>query len=379
MSKQQYQPSELVDLELRQKEAKQVRKIVSTVALVLAAILLLGGGGLYFYVSSALKPYDKKDDEPIVVDIPIGSGLSLIAQTLEDEGVIKSARIFKYYAKFNNESEFQAGTYSLTRSMTPNELLETLKTGQLYREPTFQMTIPEGLTINEIAEIVEEHTDWKASDFKRYVNDPKTIKTLQKKYPSLITDDVLAEDIKMPLEGYLFPATYPFYEENPPIEEMVDVMLAAMADNLAAYLADWKETGRSVHELLTFASLLEKEATATTDRETIASVFYNRIAEDMPLQTDPTVLYSLGKHKDRVLYKDLEVEDPYNTYLNKGLPPGPIAAPGASSIEASVYPAETNYLYFLADKDGNNHFAHTYDEHLQNEAEYIAPQYEDEE
>lgn len=112
MSKQQYQPSELVDLELRQKEAKQVRKIVSTVALVLAAILLIGGGGLYFYVSSALKPYDKKDDEPIVVDIPIGSGLSLIAQTLEDEGVIKSARIFKYYAKFNNESEFQAGTYS---------------------------------------------------------------------------------------------------------------------------------------------------------------------------------------------------------------------------------------------------------------------------
>lgn len=379
MSKQQYQPSELVDLELRQKEAKQVRKIVSTVALVLAAILLIGGGGLYFYVSSALKPYDKKDDDPIVVDIPIGSGLSLIAQTLEDEGVIKSARIFKYYAKFNNESEFQAGTYSLTRSMTPNELLETLKTGQLYREPTFQMTIPEGLTINEIAEIVEEHTDWKASDFKRYVNDPKTIKTLQEKYPSLITDDVLAEDIKTPLEGYLFPATYPFYEENPPIEEMVDVMLAAMADNLAAYLADWNESGRSVHELLTFASLLEKEATATTDRETIASVFYNRIAEDMPLQTDPTVLYSLGKHKDRVLYKDLEVEDPYNTYLNKGLPPGPIAAPGASSIEASVYPAETNYLYFLADKDGNNHFAHTYDEHLQNEAEYIAPQYEDEE
>ena len=379
MSKQQYQPSELVDLELRQKEAKQVRKIVSTVALVLAAILLIGGGGLYFYVSSALKPYDKKDDEPLVVDIQIGSGLSLIAQTLDDEGVIKSARIFKYYAKFNNESEFQAGTYSLTRSMTPNELLETLKTGQLYREPTFQMTIPEGLTINEIAEIVEEHTDWKASDFKRYVNDPKTIKTLQEKYPSLITDDVLAEDIKTPLEGYLFPATYPFYEENPPIEEMVDVMLAAMADNLAAYLADWNESGRSVHELLTFASLLEKEATATTDRETIASVFYNRIAEDMPLQTDPTVLYSLGKHKDRVLYKDLEVEDPYNTYLNKGLPPGPIAAPGASSIEASVYPAETNYLYFLADKDGNNHFAHTYDEHLQNEAEYIAPQYEDEE
>ena len=377
MSKQQYQPSELVDLELRQKEAKQVRKIVSTVALVLAAILLIGGSGLYFYVSSALKPYDKKDDEPIVVDIPIGSGLSLIAQTLEDEGVIKSARIFKYYAKFNNESEFQAGTYSLTRSMTPNELLETLKTGQLYREPTFQMTIPEGLTINEIAEIVEEHTDWKASDFKRYVNDPKTIKALQEKYPSLITDDVLADDIKTPLEGYLFPATYPFYEENPPIEEMVDVMLAAMADNLAAYLADWEESGRSVHELLTFASLLEKEATATTDRETIASVFYNRIAEDMPLQTDPTVLYSLGKHKDRVLYKDLEVEDPYNTYLNKGLPPGPIAAPGASSIEASVYPAETNYLYFLADKDGNNHFAQTYDEHLQNEAEYIAPQYED--
>ena len=127
----------------------------------------------------------------------------------------------------------------------------------------------------------------------------------------------------------------------------------------------------SVHQLLTFASLLEEEATAQTDRETIASVFYNRINEGMPLQTDPTVLYALGDHKDRVLYEDLEVDNAYNTYKNKGLPPGPIAGAGKTSIEASLNPSQTDYFYFLADKEGVNHFSKTYDEHLQKVEKYL--------
>ena len=133
-----------------------------------------------------------------------------------------------------------------------------------------------------------------------------------------------------------------------------------------------KAEEKSVHWLLTFASLLEREATAKTDRETIASVFYNRLDEGMPLQTDPTVLYALGEHKDRVLFSDLEVDDPYNTYVYTGLPPGPIANAGKSSIEAVVDPSITDYFYFLADKEGNNHFAKTYDEHLVNRSKYIS-------
>ena len=134
-------------------------------------------------------------------------------------------------------------------------------------------------------------------------------------------------------------------------------MVAAMNNVVKNYSDVLAEKQMSVHQLLTFASLLEEEATAQTDRETIASVFYNRINEGMPLQTDPTVLYALGDHKDRVLYEDLEVDNAYNTYKNKGLPPGPIAGAGKTSIEASLNPSQTDYFYFLADKEGVNHFS----------------------
>jgi len=182
----------------------------------------------------------------------------------------------------------------------------------------------------------------------------------------------LAEDVRYPLEGYLFPATYPFFEEKPSIETVVTTMLDATSDNITPYFAFLESKEKTVHWLLTFASLLEREATAKTDRETIASVFYNRMDEGMPLQTDPTVLYALGEHKDRVLYSDLEVQDPYNTYVHTGLPPGPIANAGRSSIEAVVDPSITDYFYFLADSEGKNHFSKTYDEHLKKKAEHIS-------
>jgi UPF0755 protein len=144
-----------------------------------------------------------------------------------------------------------------------------------------------------------------------------------------------------------------------------------MNNIVSEYTAVLAENETSVHELLTFASLLEEEATAQTDRETIASVFYNRMDIGMPLQTDPTVLYAIGSHKDRVLYEDLEIQNPYNTYVNTGLPPGPIAGAGKTSIDASLNPSQTDYLYFLADKEGTNHFAKSYDEHLANIEKYL--------
>lgn len=148
-------------------------------------------------------------------------------------------------------------------------------------------------------------------------------------------------------------------------------MIDGTKANVIPYLGTLEENKKSVHWLLTFASLLEREATAQADRQTIASVFYNRLKEGMPLQTDPTVLYSLGEHKDKVTLNDLEVKNAYNTYQNKGLPPGPIAAPGAASIEAVIDPSKTSYFYFLADGTGKNHFAKTYDEHLKLKAQYI--------
>ena len=355
----------------RKSEVKIVRKIVAIVAI--ALVLILGIVGLigYNYVKSALKPVDPDETKTIAVEVPIGSGLSSISTLLEEKGLIKDARVFKYYAKFKNESQFQAGKYDLTQSMTLDELIESLKTGKVYRTPVFTMTIPEGLTLEQIGNIVEKKTSYTQKEFMDLVTSDTFVQQMKAKYPDLVTDAVLAENIRYDLEGYLFPATYSYFEEKPTLESIVDEMVGAMDKVVKNYSDALTEKQMSVHQLITFASLLEEEATAQTDRETIASVFYNRINRGMPLQTDPTVLYALGSHKDRVLYKDLEVDNAYNTYKNKGLPPGPIAGAGKTSIEAVLNPSGTDYLFFLADKEGVNHFSKTYDEHLQKEQKYL--------
>lgn len=358
----------------KKKEVKVVRKIVLIIALVVLTVGLIGGTITYNYIVNGLKPLDPESKKIIEIELPIGSGLDTISAKLEKEGVIKDARLFKYYAKFNNESQFQAGSYGLTKAMTFDELIQSLKSGKVYREPVFTMTIPEGLTIVEIADIVEKRTKIPAEQFVAYMNDKQTIERLMGKYPRIVTDEVLNEDIKFKLEGYLFPATYPFYEEEPSIETIVDSMVQATAVTVTPhldFLDDEEHPERSVHWLLTFASMLEREATAQSDRATIASVFYNRLAIDMPLQTDPTVLYAHGQHKSKTLLSDLEIDDPYNTYKYKGMPPGPIASAGKSSIDAVIDPESTDYKFFLADSKGNNHFSIDFDEHLRKKAEFI--------
>lgn len=358
-------------MKARKGEVRTVRKIVSIIALVALIILAIVGYTGYNYISSALEPLDPESDQKVEVEIPMGSGITLISKILEEKGIIKDARIFKYYTKFKNESEFQAGSYSLTKSMTLDELIESLKTGRVYREPVFTMTVPEGLTLEQIADVVEKNTKHSADQFMDKITDSAFIDEVMMEYPELLTEDILQENIRYALEGYLYPATYPFFEESPSIAEIIKTMLTAMNSNVEGFKVVLEENEMTVHQLLTFASLLEEEATAQTDRETIASVFYNRLEIDMPLQTDPTVLYALGSHKDRVLYEDLEVQNPYNTYQNVGLPPGPIAGAGKVSIEAALNPSQTDYLYFLADKEGTNHFAKSYEAHLANVEKYL--------
>jgi len=355
----------------RKSEVKIVRKIVAIIAIVFVLLLVIVGFLGYNYVKSALKPVDPDSTKTIAVEVPIGSSLSSISTLLEKKGVIKDARVFKYYAKFKNESQFQAGNYDLTKAMTLDELIESLKTGKVYHKPVFTMTIPEGLTLEQIGNIVEKKTPYTQKEFMDLVTSDAFVQKMMANYPELVTDAVLADNIRYDLEGYLFPATYSYFEEKPSLESIVEEMIGAMDKVVKNYSDLLAEKQMSVHQLVTFASLLEEEATAQTDRETIASVFYNRLDQGMPLQTDPTVLYALGSHKNRVLYEDLEVENAYNTYKNKGLPPGPIAGAGKSSIEAALNPSSTNYLYFLADKEGVNHFSKTYDEHLQKVEKYL--------
>ncbi|MFK9117545.1 endolytic transglycosylase MltG [Peribacillus frigoritolerans] len=356
----------------QQGEAKLVRKIIMiTIA---SLIVLIGVVGLvgFLYINSAMKPVDPDDDTIKKVKIPIGSSVNGISTLLEEQGIIKDARVFKYYIKFRNESGFQAGEYKLSPSMPIEDIVTSIKTGKLMKEAAMKITIPEGKQLIQIADIIAGKTGEDPKKVFKELNDKKFVNSMQEQFPQLLTSEIENEKVLYPLEGYLFPATYDFYEEKPTLESIVIEMLKKTEETLQAYEGQMDKNDYSVHEMLTFASLVEEEATAQVDRGKIASVFYNRIEEDMPLQTDPTVMYAKGSHKSRVYYKDLEVKSPYNTYKNKGLPPGPIANAGTTSIDAVLKPEKTDYLYFLATPEGEVLYSKTLDDHNNKKAEHIS-------
>ncbi|WP_113927457.1 endolytic transglycosylase MltG [Bacillus sp. P14.5] len=368
-SKREILLSKLIE---RKEEAKVIRKIVGII--VIALFIIIGGTavGGYLYIKSALKPVDEDNNKSVNVEIPIGSGVTSIGSILEDNGIIKNSHVFKYYVKFNNESGFQAGSYDLTPAMTLDEIINSLKTGKVMMEAEFTITVPEGYQLEQIAEKIAEKTPYETEEIVKKLDEDGFVKELIGRYPDLLKEeDILAENVKHPLEGYLYPSTYPFYEEEPELETIIDKMISQTQDVLTQYESSRADRGFSVHQLLTLSSLVEEEATEKADRGKIASVFFNRLEKEMPLQTDPTVLYALGEHKSRTLYEDLEVDSPYNTYQNTGLPPGPIANAGLTSIEAALQPDSTEYLYFLASQEGTVYYSETLDEHNEKKAEYI--------
>ncbi|WMX54232.1 endolytic transglycosylase MltG [Peribacillus sp. R9-11] len=355
----------------QQGEARLVRKIIMiTIA---SLVLLIGIVGLvgFLYINSAMKPVDPDDDTIKKVKIPIGSSVNGISTLLEEQGIIKDARVFKYYIKFRNESGFQAGEYKLSPSMPIQDIVTSIKTGKLMKEATMKITIPEGKQLIQIADIIAVKTDQDPKEIFKKLNSEKFVNSMQERFPELLTSEIENKNVLYPLEGYLFPATYDFYEEKPSLEAVVIEMLKKTEETLQAYETQMNKKDYSVHQMLTFASLVEEEATAQVDRGKIASVFYNRIKKDMPLQTDPTVLYAKGSHKSKVLYKDLEVKSPYNTYKNKGLPPGPIANAGTTSIDAVLKPEKTDFLYFLATPEGEVLYSKTLEDHNNKKAEHI--------
>lgn len=358
------------NLKIRGEEARVVRRVVSIIILSLIMIFTVAGISGYKYVKSALEPVDTNDHSRISVEIPMGSSTSKIANILEENGVIKDARVFRFYIKFKNQSGFQAGEYTFTPALTLDEIIESLQSGKIIAEPIYTVTIPEGKTIEQMAEIYSKALPFSKTDFLNKLNDLTYIEQLIEQYPILLSDVILDPNIRTPLEGYLFAATYNFYEENPSIEKIVESMLDKSESVLTNYIDAIEHKNLTVHEAFTFASLLEKEARNEEERKKIAGVFYNRLEEGMMLQTDPTVLYALGEHKDKVLLSDLEVDSPYNTYQVHSLPIGPISNFGENALHAVVEPEETTYLYFLHDFDGNIHYAETHDEHVRLKQQY---------
>lgn len=357
------------------KDMSIARKIITVIVLLFLIVIAIGGYSAYQYISKGLSPVDPDNEETVTITIPLGSSTSDIARILEDNGVIANDLIYRFYVKFNNVSNFQAGEYSLSPSMTLAEITEELETGTIMQEPVFRVTIPEGRNIEEIAGIYAENNVFEKEEFLKSMQDTEFIQEMMEKFPLLLTDEILDDDIRYPLEGYLFAATYEFYTENPTIEQAVEQMLKKTNDVLSGFSDDItlmeEEMGFTIHDILTFASLVEEEAPSEDDRKIIASVFYNRMDQGMKLQTDPTVIYAYGEHIPRLTYSHYEIVSPYNTYYVDGLPVGPISNFGESSLEAVVNPNRTDYLYFLSDQEGNLHYSRSYEEHQTLEQQYI--------
>lgn len=360
-------------LQNEQKEKSVVTKIVLAIITVLVILLVVLGVTAYNFYTSSIEPLDPASKEEIQVEIPSGSSPTNIARILEENGVIKSASVFNVYTRLNNEGQFRAGYYLLSPSMNIDEVIDSLQAGgtDFPADSVERITVPEGSTITQIAEIVAARTTYSAEEFMALIENEEFQQQLLSQYPELLTDAFEAEEVRYALEGYLFPATYEFFEDMA-LEEVVQSMVGKMNEVMQQYYAQIEEQGQTVHEILTIASLVEREGLSYEDRTQIADVFYNRIEIGMPLQTDISVLYSLDTHKERVSHDDLEVESPYNLYQNTGMGPGPFNSPSEESIKATINPVDTDYIYFLADIDTQKvYFAETYQQHLEYKREYV--------
>lgn len=359
-------------------------------AFFISLLIFLGliSAGAYFgyqYVQSSLQPVDASSKQYVTVQIPEGANVQTIGSTLEKSGLIKHGVIFAFYAKYKNYSDLKSGYYNLQKSMSTEDIIHELQKGGTAeaQEPALaNLTIPEGYTIDQMAQAVGQlQGDFKepltADAFLAKVQDDNFISQEVAKYPSLLESLPTKESgVRYRLEGFLFPATYSI-KESTTIESLIDEMLAAMDKTLAPHYSTIKSKNLTVNELLTIASLVEKEGAKTEDRKLIAGVFYNRLNLGMPLQSNIAILYAQGKLGQKISLADdagidTSINSPYNVYTNLGLMPGPVDSPSLDAIESSINQTKSENLYFVADvTDGKVYYASNKEEHDRNVAEHV--------
>ena len=353
--------------------------------LIFLALISAGGYFGYQYVQSSLLPVDANSKEYVTVQIPEGANVQEIGSTLEHSGVIKHGVIFAFYAKYKNYSDLKAGYYNLQKSMSTEDIIKELQKGgtpEPQAPSLANLTIPEGYTIDQIAQAVgqlqgEFKEPLTAEAFLAKVQDDNFISQEVAKYPNLLESLPTKESgARYRLEGYLFPATYSI-KESTTIESLIDEMLAAMDKTLAPHYSAIKSKNLTVNELLTIASLVEKEGAKTEDRKLIAGVFYNRLNLGMPLQSNIAILYAQGKLGQKISLADdagidTTINSPYNVYTKAGLMPGPVDSPSLDAIESSINQTKSDNLYFVADvTDGKVYYASNKEEHDRNVAEHV--------
>ncbi|HFU4458745.1 TPA: endolytic transglycosylase MltG [Streptococcus suis] len=373
----------------RREQDKTAKRIVSVIMSVLVVAVLVTGITGFIWIKSSLDPVDSKATESVQVEIPEGSTTLDIGKILVDNKLIKNATVFNYYSKIKSYNNFQSGFYNLKQSMSVDDIAKALQesgTPTAQKEPAGKILIVEGYTLAQISQAITNNTQtedandktpFTSEEFMATVTNQDFINRMVAAYPQLFASLPAADSgVIYQLEGYLFPAVYEYTEETT-MEELVEQMIAAMDARLQPYYETIAAKNLTVNEVLTLASLVEKEGSTDEDRRNIASVFFNRINSEMPLQSNIAILYAQGKlGQETTLAEDAgidtSIESPYNIYWRTGLMPGPVDSPSLSAIEAVLNANTTNYLYFVADvTTGTVYYAQTREEHDQNVAQYV--------
>lgn len=359
----------------RHDEHSKVKKIVFFVIVGIVIGLLVLGFAFYRYWNSGLEAMNASNKKEYQIEVPAGSSTKQIGDILEKKGIVKSGFVFSYYAKHQNPNGFQAGYYALSPSMDVKKVVQTLEKGGSNDPrgiPVAKITIPEGYTVDQIGDLIAKNTDYSKEEFLSLMKNREFFDKMAKKYPELLDSERENMDqVRYYFEGYLYPATYNLYK-NETLEEFVTEILDSMNKVMSEYYEPIKQQHLTVQKVLTLASLVEKEGVTEEDRRKIAGVFFNRIADNMPLQSDIAAMYANNKHKVHLSNEDVQTDSPYNLYIYPGYGPGPFDNPSKQAIDAVVYPEKSDYLFFVADiKTGKVYYAKTFEEHEKLSSQYV--------
>ena len=386
------QPRRRTHSKNKQKQKKQDRTAKRIVAVVMSLVVVFFLATCtfgFFWVKSSLEPINTEATKTIQVEIPEGSSTKEIANILFENDLIKNATVFNYYSKIKSYNNYQSGFYNLSQSMSVDDLAKALQesgTPTAQEEPAGKVLIVEGYTLTQIANSVTlnaktddktDKTPFTSEEFLATVTNQEFIDRMVATYPNLFASLPAADSgVIYRLEGYLFPAVYDYYDDTT-IEDLVEQMISTTDARLQPYYEAIANKNLTVNEVLALASLVEKEGSTDEDRRNIASVFFNRLNAEMPLQSNIAILYAQGKLGEETTLAedtniDTSIESPYNIYWRAGLMPGPVNSPSLSAIEAVLNENATDYYYFVADvTTGTVYFANTIEEHDQNVATYV--------
>jgi len=317
-------------------------------------LLVLVVGGVFGYYKTEVNATFRKNEE-VVVPVAAGSTNSEIAEKLEEAGAIGSSLIFRFYLS-RGEYVLQYGDFTINKSWDYDTIIEALETQQVVVSTT-EITIPEGSEIKQIIELLVDAGIGTAEEITQVIN--------YDDFGYDFINDLTWAEGSYRLEGYLFPDTYEIYTDESPHDVIARLLenFVGKTDNLRA---EAELNGKNFNDIIKMASIVEREAQDYDEYAKVAGVFYNRIEDEMLLESCATVQYVMEERRDVLTTEDTQIDSPFNTYQNLGLPPNPISNPGLEAIRAAMYPEETDYYYFVADSDGTHYFAETYDGHLWN-------------